>query len=253
LLVSQTRSDEVASDKRRLRDIVRFGSWSETQVAIRKLSGSYAACCVWIKSNCERTNRNFVLYSLVAAGWPYLDLAGKNLTGPIPVLALSTRALYELHLRTRHVLQSEENLKKWIAETSIDTIEFLQGILTLGEPKEAADLLNFEVERQRSLAQKHNLDLAARPISAGALARAVGRQVEHDAFFKLFSKLVHPSALLVNGTAEKSYGFAIRNTLVIHLQLFAHDMLGRIVKDLEVSDRVLDGKHRAPAPGSWDL
>lgn len=105
----------------------------------------------------------------------------------------------------------------------------------------------------RSLAFKYNLDPALRRISTRALARAAGAQAEkeYEAFFKLFSKLVHPSSFLVNGTAKNAYGFPIRNALVIHLKLYAHDMLTRIRESLGVPDDVLH-QNGLGSPGDWD-
>lgn len=148
-----------------------------------------------------------------------------------------------MNLRTRHVLESDENLRRWTAEAAIGNIDILEGLLQLprANTESTERELRAEINRLKSLLTKHELPKIARPPSVAALARSAGLESEHRALFQLFSKLVHPSSYLIN-RADEPYSDITRNILVIHLQLYAGDLLERIRGALNVPDEVVDWK-----------
>jgi len=146
---------------------------------------------------------------------------------PIAVIALATRNVFEINLRARYIEQSDANLKDWISEALLDRIQLYEGMLTLSGPKEATDLLRAEIEYNRQLAQKHGLALGRKPMVTSELAQKVGMKEEYAALFKLYSKLLHPTSYSVNVTPDEVGSLVNRNILLIHLQLYAHDLLGR--------------------------
>lgn len=190
----------------------------------------------WIEKNIHRTEKTVVLYNLLRSTADYLELAKSSLSFHISALALSTRSIYEINVRVRSIIEVQEDLKKWQSEAVTDKVQVLEGVLLLASGSENLNeqyILKQEIERLKGLATKYELPLVKQPIGTGSLAKTVGLEDEHNALFKLYSKLVHPSSYLVN-----DYNGASSNenqkTLQIHAQLYAHDSISRICEELGV-------------------
>jgi len=87
-----------------------------------------------------------------------------------------------------------------MAETVDDHVELLRATIGIGEPGDPrVQILRSELDRLESLKLKHKLpDLRRGDTQIATLAREVGLEREHKSLFKIFSKLVHPTAYLVN-------------------------------------------------------
>lgn len=216
-------------DERRIRGHIAWGHAADVKTQMEDLSRVSLRFCEWIKENVERTERNLFLFNLLTACVPYLDLLGRNPSGPIQLIALCTRGIYELNLRTRCILQSDAAMEAWRAELVTDNIEMLEGILQLntGHGTSERKLIEAHVAQIREVARKHGVPEKTKLARSDDQAKSVGLEVEHKAFFKLFSKLVHPSSYLVN-RPEQAGDNSIRNILLVNLQVYALDLLERL-------------------------
>ncbi|MBX3226271.1 MAG: hypothetical protein KIT84_43205 [Labilithrix sp.] len=198
----------------------------------------------WIQGNCARDERNLFLHNLVAAALPYLDVAARESEGPTQVLAFCTRSIFELELRAHHLLHVPDGLEGWKAEFLRDSIEILEGLLTLRQPESEshAKVLEVELQRLRTLGTAHGVKSDGKLLGAGDLARAVGRRDEYVGMFKLYSKLVHPTAYSVNKPATDVQGGDVRNVLLVQLQLYAWSLLGRVGAAAGIPDELMAQK-----------
>lgn len=190
----------------------------------------------WIEKNIARTDRSVILYNLMRSTADYLELASSSLNSHISALALSTRSIYEINVRVRSLIENQENLKKWQSEAITDKVQVLEGILLLANESENLSeqfILEQEIVRLKGLVEKYELPTIKQPISTGNLAKTVGLEDEHNALFKLYSKLVHPSSYLVNDYDGASCN-ENQKTLQIHAQLYAHDSISTICEELDV-------------------
>lgn len=90
----------------------------------------------------------------------YLHVAVTNLQSHGSVLALCTRNLYELNLRVRYVLSSDQNMQAWQVEAAIDKMQTLEGILqldTVSDNVTQKTVLREEIVRLQDLQKKHSL------------------------------------------------------------------------------------------------
>ncbi|MBI2840748.1 MAG: hypothetical protein HYX75_20715 [Acidobacteria bacterium] len=238
-------------DERRLKDLVEFGTLDDLRLALESYGNRLLAVCSWIVSNRERDNAGLALYNLLSGVVPFVQIARQHLLGHIQILAFCARNVFEINLRTRHVLQSAANLQQWMAECVADNIEVLEGILQLRDTASPGDIaiLETEIERLRSVARRHGITDSAKLLAVPDLAKAVGQEVEYRALFKLYSKLVHPSSYLLNRSADEVRESVIRQILVIRLQLYGYDLLERIRERLKVPEDVV-GSHEMGRPGS---
>lgn len=202
----------------------------DVKKAFTQMESRFLSVCSWIKSNRPRDERSVTLLNLLSSSAQYLRVASDNLEAHISIVALVTRSLYELNVRVRAILSSDEHLQNWLSEALTDKIQTLEGLMELNTVHDMTaerSILLAEISRLNDLRKKYKLPTIKRPADAGVIAREVGLNDEHKALFKLFSKLVHPSSYLIN-----DYGNAasdeVRITLQIHTQLYAWDTYSRI-------------------------
>ena len=221
------------SREKRLRDIVKFGDLSEINNILKSKISLIDKHLEFIRTNLERTERNLVLYNLLAKTKLYLYCLMKSLNEPTEQLGFITRSLFELNLITRYVLMNEENLKRFVAQTGEDRIKILEGILEFREDssKENVKIIEEEINRIKTLKQKYGLTSVKSLPSFKDIAHTVGLGKEYKALYKLFSKYVHPSPYIINGSPEEVHSNEVRNIFLIHAQLYAEDTFQRIKEE----------------------
>ena len=221
------------SQEKRLRDIVKVGNLSEIKNIIKSNISLIDKHLKFIRTNLERTERNLVLYNLLAKTRLYLYCLIKSLNEPTEQLGFITRSLFELNLITRYVLMNEKNLKRFIAQTGEDKIEILEGILKFREDssEENVKIIKEEINRINTLKQKYGLTSIESLPSFKDIAHIVGLEKEYKALYKLFSKYVHPTPYIINGSYEEIHSNEVRNIFLICAQLYAWDIFQRIKEE----------------------
>ena len=211
-----------------------------TQVELKNNLDNVVEKCrfliLWIEKNIDRTERRVILCNLLIATADYLKLTKSSLNSHISAIAISTRSIYEINVKLRSLIADQENLRKWQSEAVTDKVQALDGILLLANDSESIaeqNIIKQEIERLNDLITKYGLPTIKQPISTGNLAKTVGLENEHNALFKLYSKLVHPSSYLVNDY-NSAASIENRKILQIHAQLYAYDSISRICEALEV-------------------
>ena len=155
---------------------------------------------------------------------------------PLEVLALSARNTFEIWLRLLHVLASEGNRQAWRDENLTDQLEVYDAILALetpDSPKETKALILAEVGRVTQLAASRGINRGKKLMSGHGLAKATGHEAEYDAFWKLYSKLVHPSSWTVNSPSTVSAPM-YRMTLTANAQVYGREILRVVEKEFGV-------------------
>jgi hypothetical protein len=181
-----------------------------------------------IATSAPRSDRRIALERLLAAAADAVDMVATDSVGaPLPILALATRNVFELNLRSRFITESDDNLRSWLGELLIDRIQLYEAILKLDGRPDLRATIQFEIDRNRAVAQKHAIDVRKTPMRVPELARVTAMLEEYDALFKFYSKLVHPTSYLVNGPESEVGSLTNRNILLIKLQAYGHEMLER--------------------------
>lgn len=146
-----------------------------------------------------------------------------------PGLAWSCRNLFEVNLTVRYVLLSEKYFTEWLGQALRDERDFIEGVLTLAgdDHAEQKSVLHSRHERLGDMAKRYHLEFS-RPFQVKEIAKAVGEEAEYVAMFKLFSKYVHPSSLLINSWARKEPELEWINFFLISAQKYAGDTIDRL-------------------------
>ncbi|WP_432735220.1 DUF5677 domain-containing protein [Ralstonia solanacearum] len=200
------------------------------------MSSHFHSVCGWHSLHGVRSNLSDALLNLVKSSGGYLKLFADNLESDISVLALCARSLYENNLHIRYVLMGEDKLVLWLSEAITDNIQVLEGMLALGTEGDARKqrvILLGEIERLSQMRSKYQLPEVKRPSGPVDVAKVVGQEDEHQAFFKLYSKLVHPSSYLVNRPSDAG-SYEQRLILQIQAQLYGWDAFERACDSLAI-------------------
>jgi len=172
--------------------------------------------------------RNVPIPPLLLAASKCLTLASLEAPHPpLEVLALATRNTFELYLRLKHILMSDANCQGWRDEAAGDHIQIYEGILGIDGPESAKATIAAEIDEIRRDAAARGLKPTTDFLLPGRLARAVGLENEHHAFYKFYSKFVHPSSFWVNRPTAASTP-AFRAILMFNLQLYGHLLLDEV-------------------------
>jgi len=184
-------------------DIVESGNLAEVIGFIKSNVALIDQHLEFIQANLGKAERNFVLYNLLAKVNLYLYCLMSSLSGPIEVIGFISRSLFELSLITRYVLMSEENLIQFVAESAVDKVQLLEGLLETGDIayKEDIESIKEEIAKLKTTQEKFNFP-SKKPNSIKTIARIVDSELEYKALYKLFSKYVHPSSFSINLGSE---------------------------------------------------
>lgn len=192
---------------------------------------------------------------LLSAACRSLALASiAGLDTPLEVLALSARNTLELWLRLLYVLASDENRQAWRDENLTDQIQVWEATLALetpDSPREAKAVILAEIDRVTQLAASRGLH-QGKIMTTQSLAKATGCEAEYKAFYKLYSKLVHPSSWMVNSPSAVSAPM-YRMTLAANVQVYGLEILKVVEKEFGVSSEECYESAIALLPRGADL
>jgi len=223
--------------KNTLKDYVRMGSQGDRKKGIDKVIYKCRHIKRWYEKNKERTEKSVILLNLLDSVADYLEVANDSFGKHISILAMATRNQYELSLRITSLIQDEKEIDKWQSESITDGIQACEGFLNISEKStpETASIQD-EIDSLVRLRKKWGLPVVKNSMGSGNLAGKVGMQEEHLAFFKLYSKLVHPSSLVVN---KKDYCTDLFFPILeMNLQTNALSSINMVCEALQIPSKV---------------
>lgn len=198
---------------------------------LRRLSAYAATIGTRIANTQPRSNRSVAFSNFCNYVSGELKQVADFFPRNTPGLAWSCRNLFETDSTVRYVLMSEQNFSDWMGQALRDERDFIEGVLTLAQGGDAEQTAVLRARRGQldDMAKRHGLEFA-RPFRIGDIAKAVGEEAEYVAMYKLFSKYVHPSSLLINGWAKTEPEMDWTNIFLTSAQKYAGDAIERLRK-----------------------
>jgi len=197
--------------------------------------------------------RGIMLANLAARSSIEAARLAEWLGAPTEQVAWVARNLYELNLRVHFILMSKENVDRFFAESISDEIQLFRAIKTLFTPGDPGDAANLKAIDDRIAAREARLAqeglVPVKSMGCVELAKEIGAESEHQAFYKLYSKYVHPTGYLINrrtGWMPKINEAVVR-LLLVNAQQYAIDTLRRIAGAFGLSGQVLAGTEEGQA------
>lgn len=213
----------------RIIDMTVPASPQDVPAHLADLSSKCVALANRIMEEIPRSDRSIVLVNFCK----YIGGELKQMSGfypeNVPGLVWATRNIFEVNLIVRYVLASEENFRAWLGQTLQDEKEYIEGALAVAEEgsEDFQARLKGRLTELDKLASRHALDFS-KPLRVSSLAKDVGGEAEYLGLYKLFSKYVHPSSLLINGWYSQKPDVAWLDIFLVKAQIYAGDALCRL-------------------------
>jgi hypothetical protein len=208
-------------------DVTRFGSLEEAKENLFKLQKELKLCASKVPFGVNNDYTGHALQNLVNFSSTLLERLVKYLEEPIEMSAWIARNLFECYLISVYITSDPERAKEFLVQKASDELEIYEGILTLNKlanTKTNETPIRERMEHIKKTMKKHNL-IEASHWTVGMLAKQTGNKDEYDAFFKLYSKYVHPSSWLINAQLNESDNSVFRNVFLLQSQLYAASLL----------------------------
>jgi hypothetical protein len=190
-----------------------------------RLIRTSSGVCDWIKSNKPRNDDSLIPFNFLACSVTYLEITRNAIPAPVQMLGLCTRSVYELYLIARKVLPDAQERRRWLDETVSDYVSVLEAWYEfVGASSPLANTLRGQIDQLKGRIKERGGDISQRPSRIAELAKDFGLEKVHKALFGLFSKLVHPSAFLINGW-QHNKDQTIATTLIQTLLDYADQLL----------------------------
>ena len=155
-----------------------------------------------------------------------LNAAALCLRIDLHAFAWRVRNIFEGFLLLEYTTKSAQNAKIFVAQKIADEITILEGVLSL-DPTSQPD--NTEITRRKDKATavlaKHGINKAS-PWRVDFLAAQTNHSSEYGAFYKLYSKYVHPSAWTILSAADEYNNKDYWEVFIIQAQLYGHMSVG---------------------------
>ncbi len=196
--------------------------------AIQGLALALSQAASWTAKHVSDSPRSLTIPPLLHGAAHAVALASLNGPDtPLEVVALSTRNTFELFLRLKYLLLSHANCQQWREEAVTDQLQIYEGILSMDGPEAVKKIIRAEMDRVRQHATKRRLTLKGKIRRVYELVGDKDLDAEYRAFYKFYSKLVHPSSFLVNWPNAAATPI-FRTTLVFNLQWYGHLILDEL-------------------------
>ena len=192
--------------------------------AIQLLAVTHSNAATWVQSNTSEPVSHTVpaIYLRSAHSLSLVSLGAPET--PLEIIALVARSVFELFVRLKYVLMNDQHALQWRSEAAKDQIEIYNAILTLAGDEAHKQKIRAEIDRVKTHSANRGLDESVNIMTAAEVAKKAGLHDEHRAFYKIYSKLVHPSSFSVNWPQAVSTPM-YRDSMVVNMQMYANLML----------------------------
>lgn len=142
---------------------------------------------------------------------------------PIEYNAISARNLFECYLLIAYIIKNPSKAEEFISQKAYEELEINEGFLSLTTDKTPEKIITQIKDRMdyiRNLMK--NLGLTpSKNWTVSHLAEQTNNKFEYKAFFKLYSKYVHPSSWIVNSLKEDYGNPVFKNIFIFQGQHYA--------------------------------
>lgn len=177
---------------------------------------------------------DYTLFSLRALAGYTLKLFERLVSHqdfPIEYSAISARNLFECYLLVAFITNDPKKGKEFLSQKAFDELEINEGFLSLATDtsKESIRVIQERMDYIKLLMKKNNFN-PSKYWTVNYLAQKTNNKEEYDAFFKLYSKYVHPSSWIVNNDNNEYDNPVFRNIFFSQGHIFSNRIIKLISK-----------------------
>jgi hypothetical protein len=121
------------------------------------------------------------------------------------------------------ILSNPSKAKEFVGQKASEELEINEGFLSLTKPDTPEEIIKSIRDRMtyiKELMKKHEVPIK-RHWTVSYLAKQTNNKVEYEAFFKLYSKYIHPSSWIVNSQTNDYDNPVFRNIFLLQGQHYA--------------------------------
>ena len=155
-----------------------------------------------------------------------------NQNAPIEHIAISARNLFECYLLVAYVVDEPSRAKEFISQKAFEELEINEGFLSLTTKttsETSIKMIHDRMDYIKKLMKSAELT-PSRHWNVSYLASQTNNKIEYDAFFKLYSKYVHPSSWIVNSHNYEYDNIVFKNIFFSQGQIFTKRIVKLIYK-----------------------
>lgn len=142
---------------------------------------------------------------------------------PIEYNAISARNLFECYLLIAYIISDPSKAKVFLSQKAYDELQISEGFLsiTTGNTSDVTiKSIKERMEHTKELMKKNGLT-PSKSWTVIDLAQKTNNETEYKAFFKLYSKYVHPSSWIVNSRDNEYDNPVFKNIFLLQGQHYA--------------------------------
>lgn len=165
----------------------------------------------------------FALRALTSYTGELFDRLISHKDFPIEYNAISARNLFECYLMIAYIIKDPSKAKEFLSQKAYDELQINEGFLsitTANTSEIAVKSIHDRMEFIKELMKKNNFT-PSKSWNVNDLAEKTNNQTEYKAFFKLYSKYVHPSSWIVNSRDGEYNNPVFKNIFILQGQHYA--------------------------------
>ena len=165
----------------------------------------------------------FALRALTSYSGKVFDRLISHQDFPIEYNAISARNLFECYLLIAYIISKPSKAKEFLSQKAYDELQINEGFLsitTANTSEIAIKSIHDRMEYIKELMKKNRLT-PSKSWNVSYLAQKTNNETEYKAFFKLYSKYVHPSSWIVNSHNNDYENPVFKNIFILQGQHYA--------------------------------
>lgn len=161
------------------------------------------------------------------------EAASSALRIDIKLFAWRTRNIFESFLLLKHCMASTQNAERFCAQRIGDEATILEGLLGLAhEGTRDMTPVQERISKARAILEKYGFAKIS-PLRIDVLATAVNMKDDYAAFYKLYSKYVHPSSWVIIADSDEFDNVQYWEAFIVNAQLYCNYCCGAGLELLE--------------------
>lgn len=139
---------------------------------------------------------------------------------PIEYTAISARNLFECYLIAAYIISNPSKGKEFISQKPREELEINEGFLSLttkNTSEESIKSIRDRIDYIREIVRVNHLT-PSKHWTVSHLARQTNNEQEYKAFFKLYSKYIHPSSWIMNSNRYEYDNPVFKNIFLLQGQ-----------------------------------
>lgn len=204
-------------------DKVIFGSTNDVNTNLRRIISVLTEEVAKLRNKQLDDYPLFALRALSTYTGVLFDRLISNQNFPIEYNAITARNLFECYLIIAYMIKDTSKAKEFISQKAYEELEINEGFLSLKTTKTSETSLKQIQDRMDYIRQlmKNNGLTPSRSWTVKHLAEQTNNKLEYKAFFRLYSKYVHPSSWVVNSVSTEYDNPIFRNIFFLQGQHYA--------------------------------